>query len=506
MSFSQPVDIANRAIQHVGATRIVTLADDSKAAAEISQCYDGLRQAELRRNVWTFAVRRAVLYPINGPIAGQNPVQSVPSPPQTITAALPSMLLVPETWSPTESYDFGTIVQDSTGTFWVSTAQSNVNQVPGAAGVTAWESYFGSEVVQPYDPTVNYFIGDLVYQSLGDNQINVYVSLFTGNSSNPSTPTPWSATTTYAQGDVVQDAQGYFWQSTNSLNTGNQPGVYGAWSVSPTYTIGALVIGSDNVLYQAIISTTNVNPANGASPTDWLALGFPGSWPMWNANTTYAKGDIIAGTDGTLYQSVQGSNTGNQPVGSTYNPNTPLTNWWSGLRLPNPWIANVGASTANQNWLGLDATLLPLNINWPVGTGPSIQTETRNIFRLPKGYLRVAPQEPKQGSNSFLGSVTGLAYTDWEYDGEYIISRTPFPIVFRFVANITQVHKMDAMFCEGLGARIGFETCETITQSVTKLGAISKAYKTFIDEARTVNGIEQGPTEPPVDDYLSCRI
>jgi hypothetical protein len=37
-----------------------------------------------------------------------------------------------------------------------------------------------------------------------------------------------------------------------------------------------------------------------------------------------------------------------------------------------------------------------------------------------------------------------------------------------------------------------------MTQSTEKLKAISfSEYKTFMGEARTVNAIEQGPTEPP---------
>ena len=65
MAFKIPEDIANRALQHCGAARIQTLQDDSKNASEIAQCYDGLRRAELRRNLWTFACRRTVLYPID---------------------------------------------------------------------------------------------------------------------------------------------------------------------------------------------------------------------------------------------------------------------------------------------------------------------------------------------------------------------------------------------------------------------------------------------------------
>jgi hypothetical protein len=65
--------------------------------------------------------------------------------------------------------------------------------------------------------------------------------------------------------------------------------------------------------------------------------------------------------------------------------------------------------------------------------------------------------------------------------------------------------QFDPMFVEGFGSRIALETCEPITQSTEKLKAIAGEYKTFMGEARTVNAIEQGPTEPPEDDYITCR-
>lgn len=564
MGFSQPVDIGNRACQHVGSQRIVTLADDTTSAGEISQCYDGLRRAELRRNVWTFSVRKAVLYPINTPVtslpigtatagsyamwngntvytpgtivqasdgllyqclvqnqnnnpaggAWPNEWQLLGSPTQgDVQQNLPTMQLSAPAWSATAVYAFGAIVSAANPlspqqalTLWQSTTNNNSGQTPGAAGVTAWEEYFGSTCVQPYDEAVAYFVGDLVYQQEG-NALSVYMSLENSNSADPGVPSPWNSTTTYSQGMVVQDSAGYFWMSNISNNAGNQPGVYGFWSSTPTYTENALVIGSDNYLYQSLIaSNNNINPSGNAHPTDWLQLGYPGSWPMWNTNTTYAKGAIVAGSDGNLYQSCQGSNTGNQPVGSTYNPNTPSTNWWSGIRLPVPWIANFGTSTANSAWLSLDAGVTPLNVAYPLGTGPSIQTMNKNLFKLPAGYLRKAPQDPKQGDVSFLGAPTRRMPEDWEINGEYIVSSSPFPIIFRFVADVTNVAKMDDMFCEGLGARIGFEICERVTQSSVKKADCAKAYSQFMGEARIVNAIEQGTEQPPEDDFITCRI
>lgn len=509
MSFQNPVDIYNRALQHCGVSRIVTVQDDEKGAAELNACYDNLRESELRRDVWTFAVRKAVLYPLNTGVTGltlptNQPASQVPA--LTISQSLPTLLFVPAPWSASAVYDFGSIVADANGVVWVSTEPANVGNTPGGVGVTTWDEYFGSLCVQPYDSTVAYFVGDLVYETDGQGHFDVYVSLDEGNAVDPVTATPWSATQTYAKNQVVVDTAGYYWSSSIDGNSNNQPGVAFAWNSATVYTTNALVIGSDKVLYQALAGSTNVNPANGANPASWLSLGYPGSWPMWDANTTYALSDIIAGTDGMLYQSMQNANTGHQPVGSTINLNVPSGNWWAPLNLVNPWFPNFNSSTSSQQWLRLDGGVKQINVNYPAGSGPSIQTETNNVFLLPNGYLRIAPQDPKAGSQSFLGAPGRRHYDDWLIENGLLVSRDATPIIFRFVAKVRVVSKFDPMFCERLAARCALAVCETLTQSGSKLKDIAGAYKKFGDDAVVVNAIEQDSNEPPEDDYILCRI
>ena len=495
--FKSSVDIANRALQHCGASKIVTLADDDKGANEIASCYDGLRRAELRRNVWRFAVREAVLYPINIAATIDN------------TSVAPTLLLVPALYSSVTNYNLGAIVQDATGAIWVSQINNNVGNVPGAQGGQAWDTYFGSMTVNPFNTTgtTNYYTGDLVYETDGIGHNQVFLSLQSQNSSDPSDGGAWSALLSYTEGQVTQDAQGYFWISLINGNLGNMPGVYGAWTSTANYTAGEFVIGTDMVLYEALQSSLDVNPTDGSNPTYWEAMGYPGSWPVWDANTPYSNNDIIAGQDGLLYQSVQNGNTGHQPVGSTYNPITPSSNWWLPLNKYNPWVAAfVGSTTGSSSWLNLGATLSAIPINYPIYAGPTFQAHNYNVFMLPNGFLREAPQDPKAGSVSFLGAPTGRMYDDWLLQGNYLLSRTPFPIIYRFVADITRVDTMDDMFCEGLGCRIGVEICEPLTQSDAKIKTIEGKYKQFMGDARTINGIEEGPVEPPEDDYVTCRI
>ena len=77
---------------------------------------------------------------------------------------------------------------------------------------------------------------------------------------------------------------------------------------------------------------------------------------------------------------------------------------------------------------------------------------------------------------------------------------------FGATCGVVNVPMMDDMFCEGLGAEMGWTCCEIITQSTAKKQACRDQYSVMMSEARVVNGIEEGPTEPPLDDWINCRI
>lgn len=490
--FLTPVDVANRALQHCGARRITTFADDSANAEAVQFVYDKVRTAELRRNVWRFAIRRAVLHPINTPL---DPT-SMPTAPLSITQSLPSMVLVPPAWDAGVEYDFGAIATTSDGQVWLNIQPANTGQAPGGAGVTTWDTYFGSMCVQPYDTTGStaYLAGDLVYTSPGDGTTQVFKSLVGANAVDPRTAADWGLTIAYAKGQpVMQD--GFYFESTFNLNIGNQPGVYGAWDNAITYAIGDVVAASDRFLYTALLVNTGADPT--VSPSDWSKGNRRGTWPLWNDSTTYAAGDEVAAVDGLVYRSATSNNIGHDPQSDTTN--------WGATGRKNPWTYAFSGTTGSLQWVNLDADVASIDLTYPIGAGPSCQSETRNVFMLPNGFLREAPQDPKAGSNSILGAPTGLQYNDWNLEGNYITSSRASPIALRFVANVTLVTSMDPMFCEGLGARIAVEVVEDLTQSADKKRGIENAYQKFMTEARMVNGIETGSTEPPEDDYITCR-
>src|SRR5882762_769433 len=111
MSFQTATDIFNRALDHCGQDPIdatLGFAEQSKKARIGGRVYDKLRQAELRRNVWRFAIRRSILRAIN----------------------VNTMLLTPALWSSTTTYFVGSIVADGSGQLWISNVPNNLNFQP----------------------------------------------------------------------------------------------------------------------------------------------------------------------------------------------------------------------------------------------------------------------------------------------------------------------------------------------------------------------------------------
>jgi hypothetical protein len=226
---------------------------------------------------------------------------------------------------------------------------------------------------------------------------------------------------------------------------------------------------------------------------------------LFNIATTYAAGAKVGGSDGVIYQSIGSGNVGHDPT-------IDAGVHWTNTGVLNPWTTVFVGGTGSDKWLLIGGSAFPggvaiatLNIVYPQGSGPSTQSNSRNVFRLPAGYLRLAPQNPKPGIAA-LGGPLGIGYDDWVIENDFLITADSGPLTFRFVANITDVSRMHTMFCEGLAARVGFEVCERLTQSAAKVGTIAKVYNQWITEAGQVDAIEDGYEDPPDDDYLSVRF
>lgn len=301
-----------------------------------------------------------------------------------------------------------------------------------------------------WDGTVTYVVGSLITY----NSVN-YISIHATNlNQNPVTATS-------------------YW----SVFTGNtsQKVTFPAWSSGTTYAAGLIVTGSDGLLYLSLVGTNlNHDPTADTAGTYWQLYFGPYVASAYDSGTTYYVGEVVFDTAQIAYYSTANNNA-----------NAPST----GIG----WVTLAGA------------TLAPLVIPWPAGTGPATEFYTRYVFVLPYGFLRQAPLDPHAGDASFLGFPSNPASSDWLLEGSYLTSRYSGPLLLRFAADITQVSLMDDLFCEMLGNRIAYELCETLTNSGAKQQAIGQEYTAFRGQAVAVNGIETGSVQPPLDDWIATR-
>lgn len=308
----------------------------------------------------------------------------------------------------------------------------------------------------------------------------------------------WDATKTYLMGSIVS-YNGQTWQALGPVPINQEPDTtqaywdvyFGSMNVTqwldPTQSTNTTVVGgyyagelvyvlASNVVsvYLSLVNGNQVDPR---------------TVPAWSATTTYNSGDTVV-ESATTYQS----------IGDLNLDNTPPSAQWEAVPATQP------DSMVGQSWLKLAATVASMKFVYPIGAGPGTQSTTRNAFQLPNGYLKEAPQDPKAGLLSFLGAPSNSAANDWMFAGNYITSADAPVIILRFAADVTSVPAMTEMFCQGLACRIATQVCEPLTQSTSKLSMCAQTYKAFMSEARSSNAIEEGADEPPLDDWLACRI
>src|SRR5262249_52085935 len=233
-------------------------------------------------------------------------------------------------------------------------------------------------------------------------------------------PGLWVPTTTYFKGSIVSNQNNNLWISRIHQNLGNQPEnsltwephfgpmTISAWDSTIAYFAGELVytqVGDGTA--RVYLSRQNSNTDNPATAT------------LWSSTVTYNIDDVVTQA-GIPYRSLLGLNTNHVPPNATF------------------WSTTIGGGTGSLKWLQIAGPEFPLGVGvtdadiiYPLGTGPLQQQTTRNVFRLPAGWLRKAPQDPKEGATSFLGSPGNAQYQDWLIENEYIVTRFSDPIMLR---------------------------------------------------------------------------
>jgi hypothetical protein len=418
-------------------------------------------------------------------------------------------------------YFIGELVYTAAGDGTYNIYESKIDQNPiHPALPNQWSTqtaYKKDQIVQQFPAWasgITYSQGQSVLYTDG----NVYSSLTNSNLNHipPSSGTNWALMPVLTIGTPLVPV-GMFPQPALPQTT-----PIAEWAQETTYSTGSFVMFAGSV-YLSLLNSNLGNFPNAFASTNWVATtggslymslidinigNSPANAPaLYASGTTYASGNIVGVlSTGLEYVSQVSSNTGNNPV--TDNG----TNWkTNGVFLP--WTTSFVQGGGNQFWLQIGGASFPngvglsgINILYPLSSGPTWQLTTRNVFRLPANYLRRAPQDPKAGRTSFLGYPSNLWQDDWNFEGNYIVTTQGDPIMFRFVCDVQDVTQFTDIFCEGLACRIALEVAPRLTQNLGDVSIIAKEYLQFMGEARLQNAIELGATEPPMDDYIACRV
>jgi hypothetical protein len=454
----------------------------------------------LMRNLWTFATRRAALRPI----------------------ASTTVLLSPVAWV-AGTYPAGSIVNNS-GVYYIA-QQEYVTGIPGQPS-SGWDQYFGpltvtpwniptptpplSQVVDvnPYLPSnipgvgntpygagpgsVGYYTGELTYLPKGDGTYLVFRSTITtagtpsavpsvNGAAGPNMPNgpllanPWDEGTTYFAGQLV------------------------SWAPNPLWTPGISQPDDTTILgTQVYQSTVDLNVGNQPDLTIFSAA------LTWDPTASYTVGQFAWGADNQVYQCTSAVTGGQDPSTDTLFVNWSPMTMWAGT-----WTTALDPSqkAISNGWQYVPGSLSTLPVNYPITSGPVDDTSTLNAYKLPANYLRMAPANPKRGGIGWLGAPSGsVNIDDEELENDYIISQDIRPKIIRFVTDMTDVFRMNDLFCEALAADIAKAAQPTLQPNRNDLYQRAKdTYNQAIEDAARVNAIEEGSVEPPVDDLIVCR-
>lgn len=94
---------------------------------------------------------------------------------------------------------------------------------------------------------------------------------------------------------------------------------------------------------------------------------------------------------------------------------------------------------------------------------------------------------------------------DWSVEGNSIISDENGPLYVRYVSSNITESSFDAIFAEAFSAALAMACCEELTNSQSKLAAVSNVYDFQINEAKKRGSIISPKPKLPVSSWISKR-
>ena len=89
----------------------------------------------------------------------------------------------------------------------------------------------------------------------------------------------------------------------------------------------------------------------------------------------------------------------------------------------------------------------------------------------------------------------------WRMEKNYIVTNMTEPVEIRYISDTTSVSDFDDLFTDSLAAKLAMDMCETLVRQDGVLDNTTKILQAKLDEARSIDGIEQTTEEAATSDY-----
>ncbi|VVE74073.1 hypothetical protein PCA31118_04674 [Pandoraea captiosa] len=126
-------------------------------------------------------------------------------------------------------------------------------------------------------------------------------------------------------------------------------------------------------------------------------------------------------------------------------------------------------------------------------------------FQLPADFLRLV-----QVNDTFaVPAMTDYRDQDdsaYQIEGSQILTIFNAPLKIRYVQDVADPGKFDALFVEALASKLAYEACEEITQSLSKRQQAAEDYKQAMRDATLAGAIERAPQGFPDDSWMLIRL
>lgn len=125
--------------------------------------------------------------------------------------------------------------------------------------------------------------------------------------------------------------------------------------------------------------------------------------------------------------------------------------------------------------------------------------------QLPADFLRLV-----QVNDTFaVPALTDYRDQDdsaYQIENGQILTVYNAPLKIRYVQDVTDTGRFDALFVEVMASKLAYEACEEITQSLSKRQQAAEDYKQAMRDATLAGAIERAPQGFPDDSWMLIRL